>query len=402
MARLGKGASVAVFVAALCLAMIVPPLIGIAMRTAMGDVVRVPEILVEDEPRSDDDGELHDGWRDDVSYTKTEEHFEQHEEVDSEAHGARIRVDIDIVYPQFEGEGAHIAELNEAVRKAAMSFREDFVENPTESALSTVKKLSEASSEPVEIADTAVGAVTYNTEDFVSVSFSDLCHVGTGYSDLISLKCVNVNLKTGQVYTLDDVLTLNEPIANAFVDALVQNAGEDDNGDGEATEDECLSVSVIGREAWVQALMGEGDYATRVTPTFFVDEKGRFNLAASYGLSNERKGYVYGWWDATISDKLLEGQKKDSDFWALLDGADAAPTGEDAEKAPEDAAPTGENAEVAPEDATPTGENAEATPEAKGQGEAESNEVEEKVDKLDVSEPSEDKADQPATSGRAW
>ena len=395
MARLGKGARIAVFVGALCLAMIVPPLIAIAMRAAMGDVVRTPEILVETEPRGDDDGELHDGWRDDVSYTKTEEHFEQHEEVDSEAYGTRIRVDLDIVYPQFEGEGAHIAELNEAVRKAAMAFREDFVENPTEAALSTVGKLSESGSEPVELADTAVGAVTYNTEDFVSVSFSDLCHVGAGYSDLISLKCVNVNLKTGVVYTIDDVLTMNEAMANRFVDALVENAGEDDNGDGVPTEDECLSVSVIGRDEWVKALLGEGDYATRVTPTFFVDENGRFNLAASYGLNKEGKGFVYGWWDATIEDELLEGCRKESDFWALLgsEGTDASA------EVTEGAVPGGEDGSApATQDAKPE----EGATEPNQQDEPA--EVEEKADKLDVPAPPEqpEGSDQADGTNKSW
>ena len=76
-------------------------------------------------------------------------------------------------------------------------------------------------------------------------------------------------------------------------------------------------MDIIGHEAWVQALMGEGEYASRMNTTFFVDEKGRPNLGVTYFLGNDR-GVSRGWWDVTLTDELLDGARLESDFWDLL------------------------------------------------------------------------------------
>lgn len=275
---------------------------------------------------SDDDGELHDGWDDTVSYTVEEEHYQQHEVVDSEVYGIRVQIDVDVAYPQLVGAGEHTEAVNEALREAAMSYVDQYVTNPSDEAVTLVRELA-ATDASMSFVPDGVDAVlssevswsiTYNTDDFVSVSFSDEYYVASYAAGYIQLRCVNANLSTGELYAFDDVLSMNEEMAREFVDALATNAGEDQNGDGVVSDDESFSVAVIGREEWMSALMGEGAYAHRMAPTFFVDEKGRVNLGVTYWLSSDR-GIVRGWWDATLSDEVVESACKDSTLWELLE-----------------------------------------------------------------------------------
>lgn len=271
---------------------------------------------------SDDDGELHNGWNDAVSYRVREGRDAESGIKSSADYGMHVAVDFDVTYPQLLGDGEHIEEINEVLRDTALSFVNEYWEHPTKDAIERVKTSVEVSTLGVpEDADALLSsdvtwAVTYNNEDFISVSFSDSFCIGSFSGEYLRLRCVNANLKTGEVYTFDDVMRMDETIAARFVDTLLVNAGEDDNGDGQVTEDECFSVSIIGRQAWIDALMGRGDYAHRVVPTFFVDEKGRVNLGVSYWLGNDN-GIVRGWWDAYLTDEELEDARKDSTFWTL-------------------------------------------------------------------------------------
>lgn len=272
---------------------------------------------------NDDDGELHDGWNDSVSYTLKEERFEQHAIEEMPAYGLVISQDFDIAYPQLVNAGPHTDELNVVLRDTAMRFYNRYVANPEEELIAIVRDGVEISQLGVpEGADAMLSsnvtwAVTYNTDDFISVSFSDSYFVGSYAGEYVALRTVNANLKTGEVYQLDDVLTVTDAVAKRFMDVFYDAVAEDYDGDGKISSDEVFSVSIIGRDAWEQAIKGEGDYAERVAPTFFVDEKGRVNLGVTYWLGNER-GISRGWWDATLTDKQLEGAKKDSSFWSLL------------------------------------------------------------------------------------
>lgn len=276
---------------------------------------------------SDDDGELHNGWNDAVSYRVREERVAESGIKSSADYAMHVAIDFDVTYPQLEGSGQHFDEVNEALRDTALSFVNEYWEHPGEDAIERVKTSVEISTLGVpEDADALLSndvtwAVTYNSDDFISVSFSDSFCIGSFMVEYLRLRCVNANLKTGEVYAFDDVLRMDETIASHFVDTLVANAGTDANGDGWVTEDECFSVSVIGRQAWIDALMGRGDYAYRVVPTFFVDEQGRVNLGVSYWLGND-SGVVRGWWDAILTDEQLDAARKNSTFWDLWENVE--------------------------------------------------------------------------------
>lgn len=277
---------------------------------------------------SDDDGELHNGWDSSVSYELREERFTRKGEEQLDAYGMSVTLDLDVSYPQLENAGEHTEELNALLRDTAMTFTEKFVENPSDDAIELVKSVADTEGPLSVLGSDALlssyvtWAVTYNTEDFVSVSFSDDYCIGSYAGEYLRLRCVNMNLKTGETYTFDDVLTMNEAIAQQFVDTLALNNGTDLDGDGVISDDESFSVAIIGRDEWVSALMGEGEFADRIALDVFVDEKGRANLGVTYWLGNDN-GIVRGWWDTTLSDELLESAMKESSFWDLLEKTDA-------------------------------------------------------------------------------
>lgn len=277
---------------------------------------------------SDDDGELHNGWDSSVSYELQEERFTREGEEQLDAYGMTITLDLDVSYPQLVNAGEHTEELNALLRDTAMTFTEKFVDNPSDDAIELVKSVA-GTEGPLSVSESdallsshVTWAVTYNTDDFVSVSFSDDYCIGSYAGEYLRLRCVNMNLRTGETYAFDDVLTMNEEIAQRFVDTLAVNNGTDLDGDGVIGDDESFSVAIIGRDEWVSALMGEGDYADRVALDVFVDEKGRANLGVTYWLGND-KGIVRGWWDTTLSDELLESARKESTFWDLFEKTDA-------------------------------------------------------------------------------
>lgn len=281
---------------------------------------------VEHEPKqpvSDDDGELHDGWNADCGYSRTDMQFSKNGTMRVDAYDMNAKVEFSVGYPVFKNAGEYTDALNEAIEACALDTVNSYYENPDEKAVELVKTVVENGAlgvpEGVDLLLTSdvSYAVTYNTPDFVSISFSDNYCLGSLMGEFISLRCINANLRTGQIYRQDEVFKMTEDIANAFVDNLVQAAGSDENGDGVITEEECFSVDIIGHEAWVQALMGEGEYASRMNTTFFVDEKGRPNLGVTYFLGNDR-GVSRGWWDVTLTDELLDGARLESDFWDLL------------------------------------------------------------------------------------
>lgn len=271
---------------------------------------------------ADDDGELHVGWDDTVGWSFEEETFE----VDKLAKpadyalGLSANLNVYVAYPQLVDAGEHAEAINAALRDVAMDTVDRYLVKPSDETREMMRELGRANESYVYdtvLEDEVTWAICYNTSDFVSVAFSDVSRIGSWDNSFILLRCVNANLKTGEVYQVDDVLEVNEDIASAFVDAMVANSGTDVDGDGVVSDDECDALAIADRASFVQGILGKGDFARRMSTTFFVDEAGRPNLGVNYWVSNG-DGWVRGWWDATLSDQLLEGARKDSSFWGLV------------------------------------------------------------------------------------
>ena len=273
---------------------------------------------------SADDGELHDARNLDVSYRFREGFWAKSQVEHLDAYDMDANCSFSVSYPVLAGSGEHIEEVNALLRETAMKTVHTYYEDPSDETVKKLKTVLGDSNDPVLEEDTdcflqshVTYAVSYNTEDFISVCFSDNFCMGSILLEFVELRTVNVNLKTGEVYELDDALEVDEEIANSFLDNLVLKTGHDENGDGVITDDECLPVSIAGREDFVAALRGEGPWAERVQTCLFVDGEGKPNLGATYWVSND-DGIARGWWDVTITDDQLEMTRKDSGFWGML------------------------------------------------------------------------------------
>ncbi len=272
-----------------------------------------------------DDGELHSAENHDVSYTLTADHYRRNKIEQLDAYGLKVQCNFDINYPQVSDDLEHAKKINRVLRRVA---RETAITYYDEPSAETVERFTSVV-EDVDPGDVTEGAdallestvdyaVTYNDENLLSVCYSDVYYLGSYALGFCSLRTVNINLKTGEVYELDDVLTVDEQIARSFVDNLVRTDGEDENGDGTIVDRECFTIALCGRDAFEQALQGTGELAgKRVVTCLFIDGNGQPNLGVTYWISGSR-GFVRGWWDVTITDEQLETTRKDSTLWELL------------------------------------------------------------------------------------
>ena len=271
-----------------------------------------------------DDGELHEAFNDQVSYTVTTKNKQVDGVEHLDAYDLDVKCEFSIEYPQVSDDVPKAKQVNRLLRRTAMTSMDLYYREPSDETAERIKRIVAESPESAPLgADALLGstvdyAISYNTEDFLSVCFSDTYYIGNEYLGFVALRCVNVNLKTGETYELGDVLTVDEDIANAFLDNLVQTDGEDSNKDGVITDDECFTLKLGGRKALVEGIMGKGELAeNRVNTCLFVDGNGQPNLGVNYWLSGE-SGLVRGWWDVTITDEQIEKARKDSSLWELL------------------------------------------------------------------------------------
>ena len=156
-------------------------------------------------------------------------------------------------------------------------------------------------------------AVTYNDDGFASIAFADHYLIGSAYSEYEALRCVNVDLSTGESFELDSVLTLTEDMANAWADDFLAS---DENAE--------FTLGLWGRDEFVRALRGEGaqDHGDRVSATFYVDPQGRIVLGVTFAVSDGEGSISRGWHDAVGVPARRAGEGEEA--VGLLGPCDAA------------------------------------------------------------------------------
>ncbi|MBQ3283290.1 MAG: hypothetical protein IJH42_05500, partial [Atopobiaceae bacterium] len=243
-------------------------------------------------------------------------------------YGVQVTFDFSIAYPQLEGDLEHLDQINALIRDSAMRYYTRLYESPDEDMVGIVSTVLDGGRNAL-IGDEATYAISYNSDRLISIMWSHDILYGSVFAEYLYLETLNIDLETGETYTLEDVLEVSEPMARAWVD----NYGRFEYGEN--------AIEMFGREAMVQGVLGEGDFANRTQAVVFVDSDGTPNLGVSFWFGNDQ-GISRGWWDLTLTDGLLEGSRKDSPFWELV------PTVEEEAPTPEEDAPPTE--ETAPEE----------------------------------------------------
>ena len=263
---------------------------------------------------SADDGELHDGFNPEVLYTyetQVYQHEVPKEHVD--AYDMDLSLSFYVEYPQLEGDIKDIDKINAIIRDEAMSFVNKSYLEPEEEFVSMFKKLAEeekkryggSAAEPeLFLVENLESAITYNSGKLISIVFSDHTYTAVAEVSVLKARTLNINLETGEVYTLDDVMTVTEGMVDHWLDNIDKSSAAG-------------LTKVIGRDVFKESILGKGDKASRTETNFFVDANGKVNLNVNWWLGQDEGG-SYGWWDVTLTDEEIAAGKKDSSFWDRL------------------------------------------------------------------------------------
>lgn len=279
-------------------------------------------------------------WSDRHGYSRTAHRYTHDGGEQVDAYGLKLWTQFRVNYPQLSGDFEHLDEINRTIKDCAMEMTRDLYLSPTPAMIETIRlaaaelKDGESASEHAAMPDNECDAmirsvvsyaITYNNDTFISICFDEDYNLGLPADPCRRLRTVNINLKTGESYSLGDVLTPNQDIADSFLDGYAKRMerlyGEaKDNGASEDTAKRTVTGDAIGglnREELERALLGQDDGMYRISTVFFVTKMGRVHLGFNFQWNTG--GYSYGeWWEMLLSGKQVAATKKDSSFWGLL------------------------------------------------------------------------------------
>lgn len=225
------------------------------------------------------DSEITGYWDDSVSYTHTMEKYEDVElDSASEYSGRKFSIE----YPQLHGlDPALEEEINTAIRERGMFWVEKMYLNPGEPMK---ELLAETEAErSLYLASEVECFITYNTEDLISVVFTDHYFIGSIFSEYSDIRTININLKTGEVgFLTEELIDVDEDLAQAWIKKASVN--------GDASE----FLEHQPKEDFVGILSNEESFAGRYFSNFFFDGNKNINVAVSYHM-NTGEFIARGW-----------------------------------------------------------------------------------------------------------
>ncbi len=137
-----------------------------------------------------------------VSYKVNREFFEKVEE----EHGVCIQIS----YIQLEGDIPNLEAINEKIKEESMALADSYMEE--EDYYQAILNEYDSMTFCVKVES----FVTVNDEESISIALDERCELG-GYSSLIKMYGINVNLKTGTILDNTEILNTNEEFVKDFV-----------------------------------------------------------------------------------------------------------------------------------------------------------------------------------------
>lgn len=156
----------------------------------------------------------------------------------------------------------------------------------------------------------------YQGKDILSIMFTDKAIKGSMDNISVDTRAININLKTGTVYQVKDIVKLDDKFESAWIKVMRSEAG-DDKLLSELTQKELLEA------------LNKGSYKNEMHTMFFVTKKGVeigvvFNNKTSANSSkntddktNTKSYSKFGWVTAPFSKKEISTYKK-GDMWDLI------------------------------------------------------------------------------------
>ncbi len=212
-------------------------------------------------------------------------------------------VDFEINYPQLDGlEDAAIQEkINQELKNCAMETVDRIYENPD----TKIKERVLGEQNPV-IADYVKYKITYLTEEYICVAYEDYSYEGSRDSYYVGIRTKNIDLKSGTVFEVKDIVDLDERFVKEWLEAMRN----------EAESSELLSE--LDTKELKEALSGDNTQEGTYLPVFFADKEG-IEIGFSFHYEKGDENDVgYGWVTAPVKEQVLKKYRTESPFWDLI------------------------------------------------------------------------------------
>lgn len=235
----------------------------------------------------------------DLDFRLTEETYELNEENEQE------HLEFLVHYPQLKNlPGNQEETVNQVLRDAAMASVDQFYLEPSQ-------ELQEyyADEENVYLGSEVEYKVTYLSNDLISVAFSDHYFAGHWAAEFLDLRTRIVNLKTGDVYRVEDVLQPDDEFAEIWRTRMLEH------------EPASWALRELPTDTFRRVL--EGEVAdSRYTAGILLTKDG-IELGFTYHFRSEDGDRITrGWQIGGFSPDEIKNEKKDHEMWNLVESDD--------------------------------------------------------------------------------
>lgn len=210
-------------------------------------------------------------------------------------------IDFYVSYPTVTGLADDEVEqkVNDALKSVAMDTVDKIYNNPSED----IKERVLAADSPILMSYVDY-TICYASEDILSVGYDDFTYEGDYDHYHSYLRTCNVNLKTGTVYEVKDIIDINDEFLDEWLKTMRSEAEDDD------------FLSELDKDELKKTLEGDSLDGVYVV-NFFLDEDGiEIGYDLNYKDGDENNpGYV--WVTAPFSYDEIQKYQKDSDFWSF-------------------------------------------------------------------------------------
>lgn len=193
-------------------------------------------------------------------------------------------VEFQVNYPSFSGLDSKIEEkVNKELQRCAMQTVDELYENPDDETIEKMLYIEQ----PVLISYVDY-RITYLSDEFASILFNDAKVEGNMETDQSTeLRAVNIDLKTGEVYKLSDMIKINKEFIKDWRKKMKE----------ETKDQEFLNF--LSNEEIEKILKGKRK--DEFSPVFFIKEDG-IEIGLSFKISSDKeKAIPYQWVTAPFS-----------------------------------------------------------------------------------------------------
>lgn len=253
-------------------------------------------------PEEDYEGEepsgienIDDYKADDISYTLSDGSYRE-----QSGHGTNY-IEFNVSYPVISGlDSSKEDEINKIIQDCAMKTVDEIYTHPSEEMKERI-----IGSQNAALVSLVEYKVCYQSNEFLSVVFNDECYKGTEYGG-IELRAVNINLKTGEVYDIKDIVEMKDSFMSAWLKSMK----------GEAPNAGFLDQ--VSLDDFKKVLEGD-TFDGRYSNVFFVDGDGiEIGLSVFHHQDEQQENAFYGWITAPFTYQEINRFKTDSSFWNLV------------------------------------------------------------------------------------